>query len=246
MNIRNRFAYKLPEQEFLIQEENLERIDAIHERMKAVHELAKDIEAAVRHLAPQSKPSFETLDPHQHVAVRYEGRNHYNAWFPVPTPVLVKIPGYTAILVTFLAGWQILDFPEGTQLLSGDGNRYVMSIVASNVALGFPSKPTSTSVGPGAASPYPQNPTVFVANTDAVFTWGQNGSLQVNHVFLQNNTGAVVNFAFDALSTPGSQIVNAGQTLFLDISTQALHMQTNATPNINGSTSGNMVVLGYV
>jgi len=69
-------------------------------------------------------------------------------------------------------------------------------------------------------------------------------SSQVNHVFLQNNTSANLYCAFDTAASLGSILLVPGATLIEDKKCTALHLYTVAAQNINGTSVGNIVVLG--
>jgi hypothetical protein len=103
----------------------------------------------------------------------------------------------------------------------------------------------SSSVGPGAIAPYASNPAAFTANTDLTFAWGTSGTTQVNHVLIQNNSPIPTSFDFDEVTTLGSLSVAVGQTLLLDVSCTALHMQQNGTSPINGTAASNVVVKAW-
>lgn len=91
-------------------------------------------------------------------------------------------------------------------------------------------------------TPNATNAAATTANTDYVFTWGATGQTQVNHVLLNNNTGSDIRYDFDVATSNGSPVLPTGQTLFWDSSTQALHLLTSAQQNVNGTSSGNIVV----
>lgn len=86
------------------------------------------------------------------------------------------------------------------------------------------------------------NAAALTANTDYTFTWAS----QVNHVMLQNNSAASINWDLDVATTAGSPVLAAGQTLFLDVQTTVLHLQSTGTPNVNGSSASNVVVRGWL
>ena len=88
----------------------------------------------------------------------------------------------------------------------------------------------------GASSP----PSTTNAGTDTTYTF----SSQVNRVIIQNNTSANVNYAFDTAASPGTLRLLPGATLIYPKKCTALHLYTAAAQNINGSTAGNIVVLG--
>lgn len=69
-------------------------------------------------------------------------------------------------------------------------------------------------------------------------------SKQVNCVILQNNTTATVNYAFDTTASAGSLALAAGQTLVYAKRVTAVHLFTASAQNINGTSSGNIVLLG--
>lgn len=78
------------------------------------------------------------------------------------------------------------------------------------------------------------------AGADTTFTFSQT----VNTVILQNNTTAVLNYAFDQAASAGSLSLAAGQQLVYSKRVTAVHLFTTAATNVNGTTSGNIVLLG--
>ena len=120
-----------------------------------------------------------------------------------------------------------------------DGGKPVAPPVYQVDATGHPL--TAPAAQSGYVSPA-SNQSAMTASTDYTFTWAQ----QVNHVMLQNNSGANINWDLDVATTAGSPILASGQTLFLDVQTTVLHLQSGGTPNVNGSSSGNVVVRGWL
>jgi hypothetical protein len=78
------------------------------------------------------------------------------------------------------------------------------------------------------------------ANTDTPYTF----SSQVNHVILQNNTSALLHFAFDVAATNGSLVLQPGAFLIYAKRVTVVHLLTVAAQNVNGSAAGNIVLLG--
>ncbi len=122
----------------------------------------------------------------------------------------------------------------------------IQAVTGTSIAVGSNALPVLSSTAPGYVSVFGSNPTVLVANTDAAFKWGAGGTTVVNHVMIQNNSASSVNFDLDVATTAGSPLLAAGQTLFLDVQVTAVHLQSTGTPNINGSSSGNVVVRGWL
>ena len=83
-------------------------------------------------------------------------------------------------------------------------------------------------------------PSATNAGSDTPYTF----SSQVNRVILQNNTSANVNYAFDTAATAGSLVLVPSALLVYPKKCTVLHLYTAAAQNINGSTAGNIVVLG--
>jgi hypothetical protein len=83
-------------------------------------------------------------------------------------------------------------------------------------------------------------PSATNVGTDTTYTF----SSQVSRVILQNNTSANVNYAFDATSTSGSLLLLPGAMLVYPKKCTVVHLFTAAAQNINGSSAGNIVVLG--
>jgi hypothetical protein len=85
-------------------------------------------------------------------------------------------------------------------------------------------------------------PSATVANTDTSWSF----SVKVNHLLIQNNTTANVQFDFDTATSLGSPLLYPGQMLLLDVKVTAVHLLTAAIQNINGSTAGNIVIRGWL
>lgn len=99
----------------------------------------------------------------------------------------------------------------------------------------------------GEVALYGSNPTALTANTDAAIKWGASGTTAVNHIEIYNGWTGNVNVRLDAATTAGSAVIAPGQTKFYDVAgTLAVHLQANGTPNLNGSSSGNIVVTGWL
>jgi hypothetical protein len=97
----------------------------------------------------------------------------------------------------------------------------------------------------GYVSPSPSNTASTAANTDYQFKWGADGTTAVNHVFLQNNTTANVQWELDATASAGSPVLAPGQSIFLDVQVSTLHLYTAAIQSVNGTTAGNIVVRAW-
>lgn len=102
------------------------------------------------------------------------------------------------------------------------------------------------SAATGYVAAYGSNPSALTASTDASFTWGASGNTQVNHIMLQNNATINVLFDLDVATSAGSPICAPGQTMFFDVKTTTLHLQANGTPNLNGTSAGNIVVRAWL
>lgn len=83
-------------------------------------------------------------------------------------------------------------------------------------------------------------PTQTNAGSDTTFTF----SSQVNTVLLQNNDVVNVNVAFDTAASAGSFLLAPGQTLIYPKKVTAVHLFTATARNVNGTSSGNIVLLG--
>lgn len=85
-------------------------------------------------------------------------------------------------------------------------------------------------------------PTATVVNTDTSWSFAS----KVNHLLLQNNSSAPIQFELDATSTAGSPILTSGnQMMLLDVKCTAIHLYTSAVTNINGTAAGNIVIRGW-
>ena len=109
----------------------------------------------------------------------------------------------------------------------------------------------TTSAAAGVVAPSTDNAAALTAATDYVFRWTgvqiSGRYTSVNHVLVQNNTAAPVNWDVDASAGPGSPSLAAGATLILDVELAALHLYSaSGTPAVNGTSSGNIVVRGWL
>jgi len=106
--------------------------------------------------------------------------------------------------------------------------------------------PTLSTAQPGYVAAWGSNAAATAATTDYAFKWGAGGTTQVNHVMLQNNTGANIQFDIDTAANAGSPVLATGQTLFLDVQMTALHLYTAGIQNVNGNSGSNIVVRGWL
>lgn len=107
--------------------------------------------------------------------------------------------------------------------------------------------PTLVTAQPGYVAAYGSNPSqTAAASADTLFKWGAGGTTQVSHIMLQNNTGANISWDLDVATTAGSPILATGQTLFLDVQTTVLHLQSAAQQNLNGSSASNIVIRAWL
>lgn len=95
----------------------------------------------------------------------------------------------------------------------------------------------------GIVAPDPANPAATSVNTDYAFKWS--GGAVVNHVLLQNNGAAAINYDIDEAASLGSMSLGAGSVVFLDIQMAALHFYTGTAMNVNGTTGSNIVVRAW-
>lgn len=81
------------------------------------------------------------------------------------------------------------------------------------------------------------------AGVETVLSFAQ----EVLYVYIQNNTTQNLNVAIDATATAGSLVLAPSALMVLEKeATQTVHLYTATAQNINGATSGNIVVLGAV
>lgn len=83
-------------------------------------------------------------------------------------------------------------------------------------------------------------PSATNVGSDTTYTF----SSQVNRVIIQNNTSANVNYAFDTAASAGSFVLASNAMVVYPKKVTALHLYTAAAQNINGTSAGNIVVLG--
>lgn len=136
-------------------------------------------------------------------------------------------------------------------LLNSDGSLQndLRKVAGNAIAPGNNAVPTLNSAATGYVSAYGSNAAALTANTDFLFKWGASGTTQVNHIMIQNNSSVNLLWDLDTATSAGSPVLSntLGQnTLFLDVQTSTLHIQANGTPNVNGTSSGNIVVRGWL
>ena len=100
----------------------------------------------------------------------------------------------------------------------------------------------------GAVAPLAANAAATSGASDYVFGWQNSNSVQVsvNHVYIENNTNANVQWELDAATSNGSPILKPGDSKQFDIRVTNLHLLTGAAQNVNGSAAGNIVVRGWL
>jgi hypothetical protein len=131
--------------------------------------------------------------------------------------------------------------PDASKPLDGSPHAVYIIDPATQKAI----SPAASAAQTRYVSAFDSNPAALTANTDASFKWGAAGTTQVNHILLQNNTTINILWDLDVATSAGSPILAPGQSVFLDVQTTALHIQANGTPNVNGTSAGNIVVRGW-
>ena len=106
--------------------------------------------------------------------------------------------------------------------------------------------PTLVTAQTGYVSAYGSNPATTGTNTDVAFKWGAGGTTLVNHIMINNNSGANINYDLDVATSAGSPVLATGQTVFFDVQTTAVHIQAASSYNLNGTSSGNIVIRGWL
>lgn len=134
------------------------------------------------------------------------------------------------------------DIAQGTSTDAANANsvigqlKQIKTNTTSTNTSPFPTQDIEQSGYVAATSP----PATTNAGSDTSYTF----SSQVSRIIVQNNTSAVVNFAFDVAATAGSLVLQPGAFLTYPKKVTVLHLFTAAAQNINGSTGSNIVVLG--
>ncbi len=142
--------------------------------------------------------------------------------------------------ITALANtWTDISFDEGSQVKYSDGGTAGATFTVRATDSRYPNTQNS---GPmvGLAHPaYPSNPTQTAAGAaDTVYKWGTNGTRQVQHAVIQNNTGANISYAFDQSSTVGTNQIYTlatGNIIFWDRAVTALHFSSAAQQSFGGA-----------
>lgn len=112
----------------------MERLAAQNE---AIQKLMETRWAGLQSADPAPLFSQATLDPIKEVTVRYEqGRWRYAIYTTDTDGTMINVQlfsGFTFTISTTAPGWLGLDYPPGTRLYSGDANRHVILVRASNL-----------------------------------------------------------------------------------------------------------------
>lgn len=140
---------------------------------------------------------------------------------------------------------QAAEVVEPRTLTSLGNQRTAIQEIASGLSVSNPI-PVNNTAQQGGVAAYASNAANTTAASDYQFKWGASGTTQVNHVAIQNNTTAAINYAFDVTASAGSFLLSAGQTAVWDVQTLILHLYTAANQNVNGTSSGNIVAQGWL
>ncbi len=122
----------------------------------------------------------------------------------------------------------------------------IQAVTGTSLAVGNNALPILTSAVSGYVAAYGSNAAALTSSTDYSFKWGAGGTTQINHLMIQNNTSTNLNFELDVAATAGSPILAPGATIFFDVQTLIVHLFQAGTPNVNGSTAGNIVAKGWL
>ena len=92
-----------------------------------------------------------------------------------------------------------------------------------------------------------QGAAALTASQDNIYTFGSNANnpSQARKVIIQNNTAASINYNLDAAANPGTLSLAANAQVILDVPITKLHFYSTGTPNVNGNTGTNIVVLAW-
>jgi hypothetical protein len=117
------------------------------------------------------------------------------------------------------------------------------------VAVGSNAVPVLSTAATGYVAAYGSNPAnTGTANTDATFKWGAGGNTQVNHIMVQNNSGANLLYDLDTASTSASLILSStagANTIFIDVQTTVFHMQS-ANANVPINAASGILIRGWL
>lgn len=101
----------------------LEKLDEIAAHTKAY------IDLHTRAITPDEWYSTTLYpDPLSYIVPHYE-RSHFCMFLPSSTSITFKIPQMGSYTKTLNAGWNQIDLPEGTEIVSGDTNQHKVAIV---------------------------------------------------------------------------------------------------------------------
>ena len=143
--------------------------------------------------------------------------------------------------------WTELCFQEGQRLFAPDNTAAVHFLVrATNTPLNV--LPQS-GFHVGIAEPaYSGNATATASSgVDTPYQWGTNGTRQVQHVVLQNNSGQSVFYAFDQSTTVTTNQIYTlatSDTIFWDRAVTVLHL--SSATSVNFGTLTGLTVEGFL
>jgi hypothetical protein len=89
----------------------------------------------------------------------------------------------------------------------------------------------------GEVTPYSGNASSTTGGSDYVFKWGPSGTTQVNHVMVQNRTGADAYYRLDKACTGICTLLQDKTVHFLDVQCTSVHWYTAANQTILGESS---------
>lgn len=159
-------------------------------------------------------------------------------------PVPAQIVNSSAIAVSGTVTASNLGNATDASYAGAPGSIVATSLVA--LLRGLFDKMSQNAPQAGYVAAYASNAANTTAATDYSFKWGASGTTQVNHVLLNNNTAANIQYELDTAANAGSPVLASGASILLDVPVTALHLYTAANQNVNGASASNIVVRAWL
>lgn len=207
--------------------EHMEHMDTLRqiERLLVAQTAEPDIDVTI---------AISNIQPYK---IEYAGRKHL--YLLSNASVTVTVEDIATINVPSNT-WTDISFQEGQRIFYPAGGTTTSAFLVRATDHILPTYPTSGPRVGIAVTPYASNPTQTAsAGADTVFKWGTNGTTQVQHASIQNNTGSNIFYAFDqstTVSTDAVYVLVNGAVVFWDRAVSVLHFSSAAQQSFGGTT----------
>lgn len=172
----------------------------------------------------------------QPYVIDYKERQLLYGWSPNPLILSVEDIGFLGIPANT---WVNLQYQQSMRLFPEVSQTSTIPFFVR--ATDYYIYPSGLPAATIAVAPFGSNPAQTAAGgADTLYKFGPAGTIPVNHVVIQNNTGSSIFYAFDQSTvTPATNqiytLANAA-TIFWDRSVSVLHFSSAAQQSFNGQT----------